>query len=197
MKMAFLIAAAALAYSAPSAAANVPLQTTVDATFTYGIGAYSALGGQLHGMEQIGVWDAPWVAGTVDVGVVLGFQDEPMALQYGAVSGQTNNAERLNAWVSVGHTFHFGTERRASLGVHFFNGWTQVWTQAALNNPAHGINTRVADSYGHFNTGAMLKFDYRFSSLLGATAQAIGPWPVGPSYVTTLFHVGLGIVFYL
>ncbi len=152
---------------------------------------------QLHGLEQLSVWNTRLATGSFDVGLVMGFQDEPQALQYGVSPGQTNDAQRLNLWVTVGHTFHLGHRRRIGLGVHLFTGWTQEWTHAALNDPKHMINARVSDRYGLFNTGGMLKLDYRFSKYIGLTIQAVAPWPVTPSYVTTLFHVGVGLSGYI
>jgi len=173
------------------------LHTTVDATFTYGIGGYSALGMQVHALEQLSVWDRRGVTGSFDFGLVAGFQDEPQALQYGINPGQTNDAQRLNVWATVGHTFHLGFRRRVGLGFHLFNGWTQVWSQAAVVAPKHALNLRVSDSYGLFNTGGMLKLDIRFSKYVGLSLQIVAPWPVTPSYVNTLFHVGIGFTGYL
>jgi hypothetical protein len=202
--VALVAAAGASAVAAPSAEIGIreggetahKLHTTVDATFTYGIGGYGALGVQLHGLEQLSAWNTRLATGSFDFGLVLGFQDEPQALQYGTLAGQTNDAQRLNLWVTVGHTFHMGDRRRVGLGFHLFNGWTHEWSQAALNDPKHMINAKVSDNYGLFNTGGMLKFDYRFSNYVGLSIQAVAPWPVTPSYVTTLFHVGIGLTGY-
>lgn len=170
---------------------------TVDATATYGIGGYSALGVQLHAVGQIGAWEARAAAGSFDVGLVLGFQDEPQFLQYAVAKGLTNDAQRLNAWATVGHTFHLGRERRAGLGLHLFGGWTHVWSQARIARPDLALSASAADDYGLLNVGGMLKFDYRFSRFLGFTVQAVGPFPVQPSMVSTLFHVGVGLTGYI
>jgi len=198
-----LVAAAAPAHAGPDV--GIPeggetahrLHATVDATFTYGIGGYSALGVQAHAVGQLSVWNTRRATGTFDFGLVLGFQDEPQVLQYEIPAGQSNNAQRLNAWVTVGHTFHVGHRRRLGLGVHLFNGWTHVWSQAALKDPKHMVDQKLSDNYGLFNTGGMLKLDYRFSKYVGLSVQIVGPWPVAPSYVTTLFHVGIGLTGYL
>jgi hypothetical protein len=182
--------------SAAALLLTLALRTTVDATFTYGIGAWSALGGQLHAVEQARLWNTGAIAGSVDVGVVLGVQDEPQALQYAVAPGQSNDAQRLHAWVTVGHTFHLGARRRVGLGLHLFNGWTHVWSQAALRDPARAIDARRRDDYGLFDSGGMVKLDWRFSRYVGASLQGVAPWPFAPSYVNTLFHVGVGLTGY-
>ncbi len=174
------------------------LHVTVDLIFTYGIGAYSALGAQTHALGQVSVWNTRHATGTFDFGVLLGAQREPMALQYGAAPGQTNDAQRLNAWASIGHTLHLGARRRSGLGLHLFAGWTHVWSQAKVVNAELAIDRRVRDDYGLLNSGLMLKYDYRFSRYVGLRIEATAPfWSVQPSYVATIFHVGVGLTGYL
>jgi hypothetical protein len=45
-------------------------------------GAYSALGGLLHGVGQRTVWNAGSATGSLDLGLLVGFQGEPQWLQY-------------------------------------------------------------------------------------------------------------------
>ncbi len=207
MKTALAICALLVGSSAEAAAYEVgippggepsrSLHATLDATFTYGIGAYSALGMQLHALGQLSLWNTNRATGSFDFGVVVGVQDEPQALQYGIPQGLSNDAQRLNLWSTAGHTFHLGQRRRVGLGFHLFAGWTHVFSQATVIDPKHNLNTRLSDNYGLFNTGGMLKFDYRFSKYVGLSLQAVGPWPISASYVTTLFHVGVGLTGYL
>lgn len=200
------LAALLLAPSARASEVGIPeggepagrLHATVDATFTYGIGGYSALGAQVHGVGLVSLWNTRLATGTFSVGALVGLQNEPMALQYVVAPGQINDAQRLHLWVTIGHTFHMGVRRRASLGLHLFGGWTHEWTQASLVRPDLGIDRQVRDNYGLFNSGTMLKFDYRFSKYIGLSLQAAVPfWKVQPSYVATIFHVGVGITAYV
>jgi hypothetical protein len=174
-----------------------PPSVTVSATATYGIGGYSALGGQLHGFYHLPGWSTEAVAGTFDVGLLFGVQVEPQFLQYGVLDGQENSAQRLNTFATLGHSFHLGAERRSMLGAHLFAGWSHVFSQASLVNPTLGIDRSASDDYGRFNVGAILQYDYRFSEWIGLDVQAVGPFPVQPSYVTTLFHVGIGLTAYV
>jgi hypothetical protein len=174
-----------------------PVHVTLDAAATYGIGGYSALGAQLHAVGQLPVWNTGFATGTFDFGVVLGWQDEPEALQYAVPPTQDNDAQRLNAWVTAGHSFHMGQRRRATLGVHLFAGWTHVWSWATVVDERLDLDASASDDYGLFNAGALVKFDYRFSEWIGCHVQAAAPFGVGSSYVTTLFHVGIGLTAYL
>lgn len=181
--------------TAPTPAPRVDpvVSGTLDLTATYGIGANSTLGAQAHGVVHLTGWSTGFARGTVDLGQVIGFQDEPQFLQYVQTDGLTNDAQRLNVWWTLGHTFFLGGERRSLLGAHVFAGWTQVFSQAELVRPELAIDRSEADTYGRFNVGAMLKYDYLLTDWLGLDVQAVGPFPVQPSYVTTLFHVGVGL----
>lgn len=172
--------------------------TTLDLAATYGIGGYSALGFQLHAKEQFSNWNTSVATGSFDLGLALGWQDEPQSLQFAQPKGQKNDAQRLNLWATLGHTFHMGRERRANLGFHLFGGWTHVWSTASLKMPDLGVDRASADNYGLWNAGAMLKFDYRLSRYVGFNLEATAPfYPMGMSYVRTLFHVGAGLTVYL
>lgn len=172
--------------------------TTLDLAATYGIGGYSALGVQLHAKEQFSNWNTSLATGSFDLGLVLGWQDEAQALQPPAPTGQKNDAQRLNLWLTLGHTFHMGQERRANLGFHLFGGWTHVWSTGSMEMPDLGIRRAAADDYGLWNAGAMVKFDYRLSRWTGFNLEASAPfYPMGMSYVRTLFHVGVGVTTYL
>ena len=174
-----------------------PVHFTLDATATYGIGSYSALGGQLHFVAFTPVWRTATSTGSLDLGLLGGVQDEPQFLQYTSEPYLKNDLKRLNAWATLGHTIHFGPGRRAGIGLHLFAGWTQDWASFSINYPPAGLTGSLKDSYGIGNVGGLLKFDYRFSDWVGLSLQAVGPFPVGPSFITTLFHVGLGFCVYL
>ena len=159
--------------------------------------SWLALGVQLHALGQVPAWNNSHATGTFDFGQVLGWQDEPQALQYGVPAGQENEAQRLNAWVTAGHSIHLGARRRSTLGLHLFTGWTHVWSRASVTDERLDLDASASDDYGLFNLGALLKFDYRFSEWIGVHLQAAAPFGVGSSYVNTLFHVGLGLTAYL
>lgn len=174
-----------------------PIHVTLDATATYGIGAYSALGAQVHAVGHVPVWNTELATGTFDFGQLLGFQDEPQLFQYDVPEGLDNDAQRLNLWWTLGHSFYIGRYRQSTFGLHLFAGWTHVFSQASMKRDDLAIDASLSDDYGLFNVGGMLKYDYRFSDYVGFDVQAVGPFPVQPSYVTTLFHVGTGLSFYL
>ncbi len=170
------------------------VRARIDATFTYGIGGWSALGGQLRALAQASVWNTTGATGSFDAGLVLGAQGEPQWLQYGVPRGLANDAQRLHTWGTVGHTFHLGHERRSALGLHVFGGWTHVFSQAEATDSSLGLARRVTDDYGELNLGGSVEYSYRASDFVGFTLQAVAPFPLAPSYVNTLFHVGVGVV---
>ncbi|HEX2572513.1 MAG TPA: hypothetical protein VH877_23400 [Polyangia bacterium] len=174
------------------------LHMRLDAAATYAIGGYSALGVQLHLTGYTPVWNTRRATGTFDVGLLLGWQNEPQFVEFPRPPRfLSNDTHRLNAWATVGHSFYIGQHRRFSLGLHVFAGWTHVWSVAAINDTARALKTRYSDNYGLFNAGALLKFDYRFSRYLGLTAHIGAPFQFQPSYVATLAQVGIGLTGYL
>ncbi|HBQ18827.1 MAG: hypothetical protein RLP09_04925 [Sandaracinaceae bacterium] len=170
------------------------VRVVMHASATYGIGGYSALGVHLTPLVEFSVWNTDAATGSLDFGVVLGWQMEPESLQYQVPSTLDNEAHRLNSWVVFGHSFHLG-DRRSTLGVHLFGGWTHVWSVATASDPGR-VERSASDDYGLPNIGASLTFDYRFSDYVGFNVQAAGPFQTGSSYVNTLFHVGLGLTGY-
>jgi len=167
-----------------------------DISFTYGIGIYSAMGVQLHNLGQLSSWNTKYAYGSFDVGVLLGFQAEPQALQYMSTEGIDTETYRLNSWVTIGKSFFMGRKRNYALGLHFFGGWTHVWSKAVADRDDLDFNSEVSDNYGHYNFGGILRFDWKFYKYLGMSLHAAAPFPVGPSYVNTLFHVGIGLAIY-
>jgi len=173
-----------------------PTHVALDAAFTYGIGGWSALGVQLHPTVGWSLWSTRRATGTIDLGVVLGYQNEPQAIQAIAARGQESQTHRLNAFATVGTTFHLGRLRRSGLGLHLFGGWTHVWSSATIRRPDLSFDGTARDDYGVPNVGVILRYAYRVHRNLGLSLQAAAPFQTTPSYVATLFHVGIGLTGY-
>lgn len=167
-----------------------------DVSFTYGIGSYSALGVQSHTIGQFSIWETKHAVGSIDLGILFGFQGEPQTLQYMQTDGINTETYRLHTLVTVGTSFHMGRKRNYTLGVHIFGGWTHVWSKAEADRDDLDFNSYVSDNYGHYNFGGILRFDWKFHKYVGMSLHAAAPFPVSPSYITTLFHVGAGLVIY-
>lgn len=175
------------------------LHVRLDSSFLFAIGGQSALGTALHALGEIPVWITRVGTGTIDVGLLLGYTNEPVALAPWLtgmdVSGSVN---RVQALLSVGHTAFVGKERRSSIGVHLVGGLNYWNSTYSLRYPSEGLSGKATIDRSSFLVGGQLCYAYRFSRYVGFHLLAGGPFPVlQSSYVQTMFWVGAGLSFYL
>jgi hypothetical protein len=174
------------------------LHLKLDAAFTYGIGGQSVLGAQVNFIGYAGLWNTRLATGSFDVGLQAAYGNEPPWLapwlQGIDVSGANH---RIQALVTLGHTFHMGARRRAALGFEVFGGWNHWISDFTLNYPKEGVSGRATLSRDHAILGGQLRFAYRFSRHVGFNLLAGGPFPIHSSYVVGMFSVGVGLSFYL
>jgi hypothetical protein len=174
------------------------LHLALDGDFTYGIGGQSTLGAQLHLTGYTAVWNTRHATGTIDVGLQFAYGNEPPALAPWLQGKDTDGAaHRIQALVTVGHTFHMGQRRRAAFGLHLFGGWNHWISSYSLRYPNENVSGSGTVVRDHFVTGAELKFSYRFSKHVGLNLVAGSPFPYQSSYVVGMFFVGAGLTFYL
>jgi hypothetical protein len=174
------------------------LHLRLDGDFTFGIGGQSALGGQVHLVGYTGLWNTRFATGTLDLGAQLAYGHEPMALAPWLRGVDADGAaHRVQALVTVGHTFHLGASRRTAFGLHVFGGLNHWVSSYTLRYNTEGLVGSATVQRDHFVYGGALSFAYRFSRHVGLHLSATVPVPQPSSYVVTIFSVGTGLTFYL
>lgn len=175
-----------------------PVHVRLDAAATYGIGGQSYLGIDLKMNGYMPIWNTRLATGTIDGGLVLAYGNGPTWLapwiDPAQVEGSTHHISLL---LRIGHTFHMGSRRRASLGFHLFAGlheWISSYSVLYANEGVSGSST-VKRSL--LVSGGELDFAYRFSERVGLYLALSAPFPYQSSYAQTIFHAGAGLTFYL
>lgn len=173
------------------------LHLKVDAAFTYGIGGQSALGAQVQVTGYTALWNTRRATGSLDVGLQLGYGNEPPWLAPWLAGLDVQGANhRVQLLVSLGHSFHLGARRRAALGVHVLGGWNHWISSFSLRYPGEQVEGSAALSRDHFTAAARLGFSYRAARHVGFHVFAGAPLPTASSYVVGLVNIGLGLSFY-
>jgi hypothetical protein len=171
----------------------------LDAVVTYGIGGQSALGGELHGTASwtLGRGD---VDGALDVGLRLGYENEPAWLAPWLDPRDVDAAaHRLRTHLTLGPTLRFGSAAREfSLGLHAYAGPTFWQSSASVRLPAYDVEGAAQVSRLVLDLGALLRFTWRPDPAVGLAVVVGAPvWGLHSSYLVDLFHVGLGLAFRL
>ena len=170
------------------------LHVLVDTAFTYGIGGQSALGALARATGYTAVWNTRRATGTVDLGLQLAYQNEPIALAPWIDGDNVTGAgHHINVALALGHTIHMGQRRRASLGLLIFGGWSHWVSSYSLVYPREGITGSETVRHDDFIAGGELEFRYRFSRYVGMNVVAGAPFPTQSSYVIGMFYVGVGL----
>lgn len=170
----------------------------LDGDFIYGIGGQSFFGAQAHLLAYRGLWSTRHAIGSLDLGLRLAYGNEPTWaapwIDREQVSGATH---RVQALLTVGHSFHMGARRRAALGMHLHGGLNHWLSAYTLDYAREGVHGEARVRRNRFVTGAELSLAYRFSRHVGANVTLGGPFPYQSSYVVGMFFVGAGLSFYL
>jgi hypothetical protein len=173
------------------------LHLALDAAFFYGIGGQSTLGAQVHLTGYTALWNTRLATGSLDVGLQLAYGNEPTALAPWFDENTQGAAHRIQALVTLGHSFHMGARRRFALGLHLFGGLNHWISSYTVRYPNEGVNASATVTRDHFVSGLELKMSYRFSKHVGANLIMGAPFPYPSSYVVGMFFVGGGLSFYL
>jgi hypothetical protein len=173
------------------------LHVLVDGVFTYGIGGQSDLGVLVRATGYTAEWNTRRATGTLDFGVQLAYQNEPVALAPWLADIDVSGAgHHINALFTLGQTVYLGQRRRASLGLLIFGGLSHWISSYSLVYPTEGIEGSATVQHSDFIAGGELKFGYRFSRYLGMNIVAGAPFPTQSSYVIGMFYVGVGLTAY-
>lgn len=180
--------------AAPEGRSAIP-HIDLDGLFTYGLGNGSALGGQLHVDAAWNAWRTRRALGTLELGLRLGYFNEPMALQpWTAGSSNSGTTHRIPFAVTVGHGFRWGRADRFSFGLHVYAGGVRWISHYYVRYPSRGIEGPGELERTVADLGAFLRFTYRPHRVVGLAAQLGGPfYGIGPETVVGLFTVGIGL----
>lgn len=180
----------ALGFLALVALSAEPPRIDADLAFVYGFGARPAFGGVVGATAGWPVWE--W--GTVEAGLLAGYQNEPYALSaaYLAPTAVTGSNHRVEVFAVGGHTFRLLASRRLSLGVQAFAGWTHVAMRGALTDAVQGISGTYRADGSEFTFGVLFLGGVRITDRLSIVARFILPVPYAGVAVSSYFMVSLG-----
>lgn len=174
------------------------LHVRLDTSATYGIGGQSFLGALAHVSLGVSAWDSGDATGSVDVGLALAYHHEPTWLAPWLSSGDVQGAtHRTQALLVAGHTFHLLPGRELSLGMHVYAGWNRWISSYSVSYPDEDVQGSATVERDHLVTGGQLTLAGRVADWLGLHVVLGGPFPTESSYVVSMFHVGVGLSFYL
>lgn len=179
---------------APEGRSAIP-HVDLDAMFTYGLGNGSSLGGQLHLDLAWSVWRTRRALGTLELGLRLGYFNEPMALQpWEAGSSNSGTTHRIPFALTLGHGFRWGRGDRYSFGFHVYAGGVRWLSHYYVRYPSRGIEGPGELERTVVDLGAFLRFTYRPHPVIGLSAQLGGPfYGISPETVVGLFTLGIGL----
>jgi hypothetical protein len=171
-----------------------PLHLRIDANFHYGIGGQSALGVLVNTTGYAAVWDDANATGSLDVGVMAFYANEPTALAPWLSGLDVDGAgHRFQLLATVGHSFHMLDDRSLVLGLHVYAGWNAWVSDYAVTYPNENVRGSATVTRHHFVGGGMLALAYRFSERVGIDLALGGPFPTTSSYVIGMFFVSAGV----
>ena len=174
-------------------AVESPHRVEVGTSFVYAYGMRSTFGGLVEGTYGWRAWETGRAEGTLDLGLMLGYQAAPLSNPYlgsGSISGA---AHQLEALVVAGHTLRMPPSRRLVLSLQLFAGWTHLLMRGALKNPSVGVAQGYAADAGEFTYGVLLQLGFRVSDRVSIVTKMIGPIPNGCLSVKPYFMTSLGL----
>jgi hypothetical protein len=127
----------------------------LEANAAVGFGSRTSFGAVTSVTVGQELWTDAAGVGSLEAGLLLGYQLEPYALQaaYLPLAVVTGANHRLEALVLVGHGMRLLSSRRLLIGLHLFGGWTHLLVRGRLVNESLGIARDVAADAGRL-TGA-------------------------------------------
>lgn len=174
-------------------AASPAIEVELDAA--YGFGARSAFGGLLGANARWTAWDLPAARGTIEVGVLGGYQAEPYGSPLLFPTVVTGATHRLEAFATIAHTFSFTPSRRFEAGLALFAGVTHIALRGTVQSEVHGF-TRQSNADGtEFTFGAMIRLAVRLNSSWAVIGRFLAPIPYAGVAISSYFLASLGVGF--
>lgn len=183
-----------LAVLADASGAPDPHRFDVGASFSVATNGLVGFGGALEGLYGFKLWETASADGTLETGLLLGYQATPYE-QFATLVGEaqvSGATHSLQAWLVVGHGLRLLPSRRLQVSVQLFAGWSEVLVRGALKNEAVGVSGASVANAGTFATGVMLQLGFRLTEHLSITARATAPFPYALA-INPWFMADLGL----
>jgi hypothetical protein len=163
--------------------------------FAYGYGSRTALGGLVGATAGWQVWETPGAAGTLDAGLLAGYQNEPYALSaaFLAPAVMTGSTHRFEAFAVVGHTARLLASRRLLVGVQGFAGWTQVAMRGTLTDSGRGVSGAYRADAAEFTFGLTALLGVRLTERVTLVGRFLLPVPYAGVAISSYFTAALGV----
>jgi hypothetical protein len=151
----------------------------LEANAAVGFGSRTSFGAVTSVTVGQELWTDAAGVGSLEAGLLLGYQLEPYALQaaYLPLAVVTGANHRLEALVLVGHGMRLLSSRRLLIGLHLFGGWTHLLVRGRLVNESLGIARDVAADAGRLTTGLSISLGVRLTEQLSLNARVLLPFP--------------------
>lgn len=171
----------------------------LEADVAYGFGARSAFGGFLGGDARFAAYEVPTVRGTLEVGLLGGYQLEPyeQTAQLVLPAVVTGDTHRFEVFATLGHTLAFTPSRRFEVGLAVFAGVTHVLMRGKVVSAEQGFTRASVADATEFTFGAMLRLAVRLTPHWAVVGRFLGPLPYAGVAISSYFMASLGVGFTL
>ena len=171
-----------------------PPRVDLQLAFVYGYGSRSSFGGALDVTVGWPVWERGGAAGTLEAGLLAGYQNEPYSQTAAALAPLvvTGSNHRVEVFAVAGHTVRFPSSGRLSVGLQLFAGWTQLAMRGSLTDAARGVSGSYRADAADFTFGLLASVGVRVSDRVSIVARGLVPVPYAGIAVSSYFMVSLG-----
>lgn len=190
MSAAGLVMLVALAAEAPR-----PPHVDVDLAFVYGNGTRSAFGGAAAATAGWQVWETRGGTGSLDVGLLAGYQNEPYALDPARLAPLvvTGSSHRVEVFAVAGHSLRLLSSRRLLVGLQVFAGWTQLAMRGALTDAGRGVSGSYRADASELTLGLIAQVGFSLTERLAVVGRFVLPMPYAGIAVSSYFMAALGL----
>ncbi|MFO0580471.1 MAG: hypothetical protein U1A78_41395 [Polyangia bacterium] len=139
-------------------------------------------------------WRTRHALGMLELGLRLGYYNEPIALQPREAGCSNSSTHRIPFALTAGNGFRWGRADRFSFGLHVYAGGVRWLSHYYVRYPSRGIEGPGEVERTVFDLGAFLRFTCRPHPVVGLAAQLGGPfYGISPETVVGLFTLGIGL----
>jgi len=176
-------------------AAEAPPRLDLDLAFAYGNGSRSAFGGLAGATAGWQVWETPGTTGTVDVGLLAGYQNEPYSQTAALLAPMvvTGSNHRSELFVVAGPSVRLLPSRRLLLGLQAFAGVTLLSMRGSLTDSGRGVSGSYRADAAEVTLGAIGVVGIALTERLSIVGRFLLPVPYAGVAVSSYFMATLGV----